>query len=318
MPEGTANADVAVASETLPDASGASAERFKIGAALFAVYVIWGSTYYAMHVALEFLPPFSMAGPRFLLAGSILFVVLLLRGAKIPAPREWLGSGFVGLLFLACGNGLVAVAQRSIDTGVAATIVATMPLWTAAIGRFFGDRPSKRELAGLLLGFAGVAVLQSGGNLTVRSMDGLVILLAPMAWALGSVLSRKIRLAPGAMNPAVQMLVGGVTMIGIALVLGERPHGPPTARTVGALLYLVVFGSLIGFSAFGYLLRATRPAVATSYAYVNPVVALAIGTVLAHERITAAKIVACALTILGVVVASAPRLGPVRGAPAKG
>lgn len=281
--------------------------RAGIVAALFALYVIWGSTYYAMHVAMTWLPPFLMAGPRFVLAGALLFVALRARGAPLPTGRQWVGAGVVGALLLVCGNGLVAIGQRSIDTGVAATVVATMPLWTAAIGAAWGERPSAREIVGLLVGFAGVAVLQSGGSLSVLSVDAAALLLAPLAWAFGSHLSRRIALPAGAMASAAQMIVGGALMIGVAVLRGERPSGPPTVVAVSALAYLVVFGSIVGFSAYGYLLRNTRPAVATSYAYVNPLVALAIGAALAGETLTGTKLFACCLTIAGVVIVSRGR-----------
>lgn len=285
-------------------------ERLRVAGALFAVYVIWGSTYYAMHVALGFLPPFLMAGPRFLVAGVLLLAMLRWRGAPLPTAKQWAAAGVVGVLLLACGNGFVAMAQRTVDSGVAATVVATMPLWVAGIGAVWGDKPTARELVGLAAGFGGVAVLQRGGNLAFHRLDSLVLLCAPITWAFGSHLSRRLPVPPGPMASAAQMIVGGVVMIVIAAVRGERPLGPPTFSSVAALLYLVFFGSIVAFSAYGYLLRKTRPAIATSYAYVNPLVALALGALLAGERFTGTKLVACLLTIAGVLIVSAPRARP--------
>lgn len=281
-------------------------ERARIAGALLAVYVVWGSTYYAMHVALGFLPPFLMAGARFVTAGTILLTTLRLRGAAMPTAKQWTAAGVVGVLLLVLGNGLVAVAQRSVDSGVAATVVATMPLWAAGIGSAWGDRPSVREVVGLLAGFAGVAVLHRGGSLALDRLDSIVLLFAPVAWAFGSQLSRRLPVPPGPMASAAQMIVGGGVMLLLAAARGERPVGPPTLASVGALLYLVCFGSIVAFSAYGYLLRTTRPSIATSYAYVNPLVALALGALLAGERFTATKVVACLLTIAGVLVVSAP------------
>jgi drug/metabolite transporter (DMT)-like permease len=278
-----------------------------VGLALFALYVIWGSTYFAMHVALGFLPPFLMAGPRFLAAGSILFVILRLRGESLPSARQWAASGLIGVLLLVCGNGFVAIAQRSIDSGVAATVVAAMPLWAAAIGGVWGDRPTLREVLGLLLGFAGVAVLKHGGSLSLWTPAGLLLMIAPISWAFGSLLGRRILSPAGAMSSAAQMIVAGSVMLTISLARGDRPVGPPTVSGIGAVVYLIVFGSLVGFSAYGYLLRATRPAIATSYAYVNPVIALILGAALGGEEFTAAKALACALTIVGVVIVTLPR-----------
>jgi drug/metabolite transporter (DMT)-like permease len=292
----------------LAPAEGAPAkERLLVGGALFVLYVVWGSTYYAMHVALSFLPPFLMAGPRFTLAGALLLLTLRVRGAALPTRKQWLSAGIVGVLLLVFGNGFVAIGQRSVDSGVAATVVATMPLWAAVMGALWGERPTAREVVGLLMGFAGVLVLHHGGSLSFYSLDAILLLLAPVAWAFGSLLSRRIPVPAGSMAPAAQMIVGGVVMIALAVVRGDRPVGPPTLASIGALLYLLFVGSLLAFTAYGYLLRTTRPAVATSYAYVNPVVALAIGAVLGGERFTGTKLIACLLTVAGVVIVTASR-----------
>lgn len=279
--------------------------------ALLSLYVIWGSTYYAMRVALETLPPFLMAAIRFSIAGSLLLVLLRLRGAPWPTRREWLAAGLVGTLLLVIGNGFIALGERSIDSGTAATVVATVPLWMAAIGWFWGERPKLPELLGLAFGFAGIVVL-NGGGLSLRGFDGLAILLAPIAWAVGSFWSRRLVMPAGLMSAACQMFLAGILMFLVALARGERLHGPPSTATAAALGYLIVFGSLIGFSAYGFVLRTTRPLLATSYAYVNPLVALAIGTVLGGESVSARKLGACFLTALGVLVVTLSRAGAVR------
>jgi drug/metabolite transporter (DMT)-like permease len=284
-----------------------SHERILIGGALLVLYFVWGSTYYAMHVAMRFLPPFLMAGPRFVLAGTLLLGGLRLRGAPLPTPKQWLSAAVVGVLLLVFGNGFVALGQQSVDSGVAATVVAAMPLWAAVLGALWGDRPTGREVLGLLLAFAGVVVLHRGGTLSFRDASGIFLILAPIAWAFGSLLSRRIPVPLGSSGSAAQMIAGGAVMIVLALVRGERPVGPPTTASVLALLYLVLFGSLLAFTAYGYLLRTTRPAIATSYAYVNPVVALGIGTLLGGEHFTASKAAACGLTVLGVVIVVATR-----------
>lgn len=279
-------------------------DKLLVIAALGAVYIVWGSTYFAMRVALTFLPPFLMAGPRFLVAGLLLGGVLRARGAAAPTRRQWLGASAVGVLLLVGGNGLVAIAQRTVDSGVAATVVATMPLWTAAIGAAWGDRPTRREVLGLIGGFAGVAALHRGGDLSFDHLDSIVLLLAPISWALGSLLSRRIELPSGLMATSAQMISGGVVMSTIALLREDRPVAAPSLSAIVALLYLVFIGSLVAFSAYGFLLRKTRPAIATSYAYVNPLVALALGSMLGGERFTLGKLIACVLTIAGVLVAS--------------
>lgn len=276
-------------------------------ASLGALYIVWGSTYWAMHVAMTYLPPFLMAGPRFVIAGSILLVALRARGAELPTGKQWAAAAVVGCLLLVLGNGLVAIGQRSVDSGVAATVVATVPLWATMMASVWGDRPTGREVLGLLAGFAGVAVLNHGGSLSFHSVDAIALLFAPISWAFGSVLSRRLPLPVGPMAGATQMITGGAVMIVIAIARQERPIGPPTVAAVGALAYLVCFGSIVAFSAYGYLLRTTRTAIATSYAYVNPLVALAIGSIFGGEAFTSQKVVACALTIAGVVIVSLPK-----------
>jgi drug/metabolite transporter (DMT)-like permease len=290
-----------------------SGGRALVIAALLSLYLIWGSTYYAMRVALETLPPFLMSAPRFLIAGSLLFVVLRLRGAALPSPREWLAAGAVGTLLLLMGNGFVVLAERSVDSGTAATVVSTMPLWMAGIGWLWGERPKARELVGLAFGFAGIAVLNGGGGISFHGVDGLALLLAPMAWAVGSLWSRRLPMPTGLMSTACQMIVAGLLMFLVAFARGERLHGPVSGASIAALGYLIVFGSLIAFSAYGFLLRATRPLIATSYAYVNPLVALAIGAALGGEQLSARKLSACTLTVIGVLVVTLSRHSTVPG-----
>jgi drug/metabolite transporter (DMT)-like permease len=177
-----------------------------------------------------------------------------------------------------------------------------MPMWMALASAFVGERPTRRELLGLLLGFAGVAILQGGGNLAAGGVAGLAIVGAPIAWALGSVISRRTAMPKGSMGAAAQMLVGGAAMAVIALIKGETLPAAVDARAVGAIAYLALAGSLLGFTAYGYLLRSTRPAVASSYAYVNPVVALFLGAIVVGEPLDAGRLVACAVIIAGVLV----------------
>ncbi|HET7539807.1 MAG TPA: drug/metabolite exporter YedA [Polyangiaceae bacterium] len=285
-----------------------SGGRARVTLALFSVYVIWGSTYYAMRVALATLPPFLMAAMRFSLAGLILFSVLRLRRVPSPKPREWLAAGAVGTLLLVMGNGLVVLAERSVDSGTAATVVGTMPLWMAGLGWFWGERPKAWELVGLAFGFAGIVVLNShNGDLSLRGVDGVAVCVAPIAWAVGSLWSRRLPMPSGPMNSACQMTLAGPLMFLVALARGEHLQGPVSSESLAALGYLIVFGSLIGFSAYGFLLRETRPLVATSYAYVNPLVALAIGAALGGEQLSPRKLSACALTAVGVLVVTLSR-----------
>ena len=269
--------------------------------ALLALYIIWGSTYLAMRIAMETLPPMLMAGPRFIIAGGLMFAFLRMRGAPMPTRAEWIASAKVGVLLLTFGNGAVAIAEQSVSSGVAAVIVASMPIWAAVFGYFFGAPPGRREWLGLALGFVGVVILNLGGDLKLDSR-GLICLVAPISWAFGSVWGKKLPLPKGGMATAAQMICGGVALLVIALITGERLEGPPSLRTILAMLYLAGFGSLVAFTAYTWLLRNTRPALATSYAYVNPIVALLLGRFFGKEPLGLSAVGAAAVSLLGVAL----------------
>jgi drug/metabolite transporter (DMT)-like permease len=308
--------------ETLRGGLRALRARWQVVVALAALYVIWGSTYLAMRVGLETLPPFLMAGGRFLTAGALLYGALRLGGTPAPAARQWGAAARTGVLLLVGGNGLIAIGQQWVSSGVAAVIVSTMPLWlalfasTAAYAARRAGRagegaalsaPSRGEWAGLLVGFGGAALLQVGGQVHGGRAGMLLVLLAPMCWALGSLWSRSLPLPPGPMATACQMLAGGCAMLALSPLMGERLAAMPSGRSLLAVAYLIVFGSILAFSAYGFLIRNTRPAIATSYAYVNPLVAIALGIWLGGEEASATTWVAAAIVIAGVVILSRAR-----------
>jgi drug/metabolite transporter (DMT)-like permease len=275
----------------------------RVYGALFAVYIIWGSSYLAMRIAIEGFPPLLMAAIRHSCAGLGLFIVLVARGAKLPTLAQWRGGALTGCLLLVGGNGGVALAERSIASSLAAIVVATMPLWTAVIGIAYQAKPTRREMVGLAIGFAGVVVLSGSEGLIGGDVVAFVALcISPISWAWGSVATRRVALAPGAMGSATQMLSGGTMLFAIGLAHGDHFAAVPPLRSVIAVAYLIVLGSLVGFIAYGYLLRTTRPAFATSYAYVNPIVAIALGVMFANEMFTPRAAVATALTLLGVAL----------------
>ncbi|WP_437752730.1 drug/metabolite exporter YedA [Sorangium sp. So ce1389] len=287
---------------------------------LVALYLVWGSTYLAVSVALETLPPFLLAGVRFVTAGALLYGVLRLRGVPRPTLRQWGAAAKVGVLLLVGGNGLVVVSQQWVSSGVAAVVVSTMPLWLALFttvraarggastdARAPAPEVSRGEWVGLLVGFAGAALLHLGGDLHAEHAGALLIVLAPVAWALGSLYSRTTPLPDGPMAVAAEMLSGGAVMLGISALAGEQLAAAPSSRSLLALAYLVVFGSIVGLSAYTFLLRNTRPAIATSYAYVNPIVAIALGIALGGERASAATWAAAAIIGAGVVIVSKSR-----------
>lgn len=269
---------------------------------LVAVYFIWGSTYLAMRVAVEGLPPFMMAAARFILTGTILLLFLRARGAPWPTKREWLYATPVGTLMFVLGNGTVAVAEQHISSGIAAVVCGTMPLCVAALGRFFGEKVTGRELIAMVLGFGGVAVLSTGGELRGDPVSAVLLFVAPLSWALGSLLARKWPLAKGLMSAATQMLTGGLVMSVVSLVVREKVPTNPPVESVLAWVYLATFGSLVAYSAYTYLLANTRPAVATSYSYVNPIIAVAMGVTMGGEKAGAEVIIAVGLIVAATVL----------------
>jgi len=282
-----------------PSARPAAALRTKIALSIVAVYVIWGSTYLGLRFALESFPPFLLGGIRYSLAGLLAYVLARRSGLRSPTAREWRASLLTGFLLFALGNGLVGVAEHWIDSGVASVVVATAPLWAVLFASLFGDRPSRTEMIGLALGLCGVVLLQRGDALG-GSMIGIVaIVVAPMAWSRGAVLGAHVSLPQGAMASASQMITGGAWMLAISFVRGEQMK-PLTASALIAFAYLVVFGSFVAFSAFQFLLRHTRPALANSGAFVNPIVALVLGALIAGEVLTIYHLFACMLTGLAV------------------
>ncbi|HLQ31031.1 MAG TPA: drug/metabolite exporter YedA [Ktedonobacteraceae bacterium] len=281
--------------------------RFLILLSLLALYFIWGATYLGMRIALLGFPPFLMAGVRFLIAGCILYPILRLRGTPAPSRAQWIGAAIIGTLLLAGGNAGVAFAEQWVATGLAAVGLAAIPLWTALFVGLWGRWPSRIEWSGLVLGFAGVMLLNLGNGVWANPLGAIALLLAPICWALGSAWSQHISLPPGLMSSAAQMLVGGVALVLMSLLLRERTPNLAIGQSLWAIGFLIVFGSLIAFSAYGYLLRHVRPALATSYAYVNPMVAVGLGVLLAGERLTPIEIVAILVILSGVVLVSMGR-----------
>jgi drug/metabolite transporter (DMT)-like permease len=278
--------------------------RARVALSLALLYVIWGSTYLSMRIALGAFPPLLMAGARHLTAGAAMYAWLRFRGAAPPTRRQWLGSGAVGLLLLGFGNAGVAVAEQWVASGLAAVVVASVPLWAAGFSALLGRWPARREAAGLAIGAAGVSLLNVG-QLSGESRGALVLLGASAAWALGSVLSRRLDQAAGLMASAAQMVVGGAALLGVALAHGDRPAF--AAGPVAAELYLIVFGSMVAYSAYGYLLRTVSSSLATSYAFVNPVVAVLLGVALGHEAIGWGAVGAMAVILAGVALVVLPR-----------
>ena len=271
--------------------------------ALLACYLVWGSTYLAIRFALSSFPPYFQMGSRFVVAGSLLMVWMRWRGAAWPGLTEWRNAAIVGSLMLAAAMGWLASAQLYIGSGLVATFIATVPMVVCAFGLASGKRPTRFEVAGMALGAVGVLLLVRGASFSASPVGIVLIIGSVIAWSLGSVLqTTRLPLAPGAMGFASEMLCGGVALMAISLFKGEAPNWPPQPLALAAWAYLVVFGSLIAFSAYLYLLANASPALATSYAFVNPVIALGLGVVLGGEVVSSGEWLACGVILLGVVL----------------
>jgi len=267
---------------------------------LAAVYLIWGSTYLAIRVALESYAPFQMAAIRFLIAGALLFGWLHWRGHAWPSARQWRNAAITGVLLLTLGNGLVCYAEQTVSSGLAAVAVASMPLFAALFAGMYGRWPDRRDALGLAIGFAGVVGLNFGGGLLASPLGALALIAAPIAWAFGSVWSRQQDMPVGMMNTAAQMLCGGLALAIIAGLAGEPLPRTPTLPATLALIYLTVAGSLVALSAYVWLLGNVRPALATSYAYVNPPIAVLLGVALLGEPIGGLEVLAMIVILIGV------------------
>ncbi|MFC3940713.1 drug/metabolite exporter YedA [Pseudomonas gingeri NCPPB 3146 = LMG 5327] len=276
--------------------------------AFFALYFIWGSTYLGIRIGVESWPPLMMGGIRFVIAGSLLYAYQRWRGVPAPTWRQWKAAGAIGVLLLSFGNGAVTLAEHTgVASGVAALTVATVPLFTLLCGYFWGARNTGLEWAGIVLGLIGIALLNMGSNLQSSPFGAVLLLLAAATWAFGSVWSKHLPLPPGGMASAAEMLVGGVVLLLASFVRGERMTQMPSTEGWLALLYLIVFGSIIAFNAYMYLLKHVRPAAATSYAYVNPAVAVLLGILFADEHIGWHECIAMGVIISAVVLIGLPQ-----------
>ncbi len=284
----------------------AAAPRGRLLLAFAAIYVVWGSTYLAIRFAIETIPPFFVAGSRHLVAGTLLYAWARGRGAAPPTRAEWLTAAGLGALMLLGGNGAVTWSEQRVPSGLAAVIVATVPLWMVLLE---GKRPTRRVVFGLGLGLAGIGLLVGPGEIAgvgrVDPLGALVLVGGSLSWAIGSLRGRKARLpASPQVSTAAQMLTGGGLLLVLGLATGEGPRlaaAAVSSRSLLSVAYLVVFGSLIGFSAYVWLMRVSTPARVATYAYVNPVVAVALGAAFGGEPLTARTLAASAIIVLAVV-----------------
>ena len=283
------------------------ASSLNVWLALGTVYVVWGSTYLAIAIAVETLPPFLYSGVRFTLAGLLLAAWLAFRRVDLRVTRKELGgAAAVGMLMLAGGNGLVSIAERTVPSGVAALIVASIPLWIVLYRMVAGERVRRDLIAGVLLGLVGVAILVVPGGLngTIDPFGALLLFGATLSWALGTFLSPRLSTPRNALvSTAYQMLAGGVVLIIASLPKGELAQFDPStfsARSLLAFAYLVVFGSLVAYTAYTWLLQNTTVSLVSTYAFVNPVVAVFLGALILGEAITPTIVIGAAVIVVAV------------------
>jgi drug/metabolite transporter (DMT)-like permease len=289
--------------------------KTRVLGALLSVYVVWGSTYLAIRYAVESIPPFLMSGVRFVIAGGILYVWARRRGSPAPSRSAWKAAVVTGVLMLFAGNGAVVWAEQLVPSSLVALIVAIVPLWMVLLDWFLpgGKRPTLAVSSGLILGLVGLALLigpdalrGAGSGPSPTLIATFVPVAGSLFWAIGSIYSgRAARPASASLATGIQMLAGGAAFLLVALLTGEPARFHLSQVSTGAVLgflYLLTFGSLVGFTAYIYLLGATTPAIAATYAYVNPVVAVLLGWAVAGETLTARTLTAAAVILGGVAM----------------
>lgn len=286
--------------------------KIKVWTALVAIYIVWGSTYLAIRFAVGTIPPFLMAGTRFLVAGMILYVWRRLAGDPNPTLRQWRSAIIVGLLLLLGGNGLVSWAEQHVASGVAALMVASVPLWMALIDtlRPKGIKPDWKIVLGLLVGFGGLALLvtsskNDGASEGLNPLGIGALLLASLLWSIGSVYSSDADVPESSLlSTGIEMFGGAAGLFLVATLTGEWQSlklSAITGSSLFGLVYLITFGSLVGFVSYSWLLRNAPLSLVSTYAYVNPVVAIFVGAWLGNELING-RIIIAALVIIGSVV----------------
>jgi drug/metabolite transporter (DMT)-like permease len=287
--------------------------RTKLILNLLSVYTLWGSTYLFIHFMTENMPPLYMAGCRLLTAGLILYLYARLTGHARPSRQEWLSAGLIGVLLLSIANGGMTVALQYVPTGIAALLAGMLPLFIVMLNwlTFSKVKPTRLALAGLAIGLVGIALLvKPGGYGSTSTESGIgiaIIMIGNLSWATGTLLSGRMKLPAQIISSAVQMLVGGGVLLMVSMLLEPVSLfsiSYASTKAIGALVYLIIFGSLIGFSSFAWLARNAPPQLLSTYAYVNPVVAVLLGWAFAGEALSSQSLVSALIIIAGVILIS--------------
>lgn len=287
--------------------------KTKLWIALLALYIVWGSTYLAIRFAVETIPPFMHASIRFLISGAILYFWRLAAGDEKPTLSNWKSTAIIGTLLLLGGNGLVALAEKTVPSGIAALMISTSPFWLVLFEslRARGTKPTWLSILGLVIGFGGVFLLIGPSEITgsdqkFDTLGTILLLIAPILWSLGSIYARGADMPKSTlMSTGMQMLAGSVSLFIVSMMTGELrgfSFTQVSMRSWEGLVYLITFGSLVGFVAYGWLLHNAPVSLFSTYAYVNPVVAVFLGWLLADEVLNARIAVASAIIIGSVIL----------------
>lgn len=286
--------------------------KTKLWTALLALYIVWGSTYLAIRFAVETIPPFMHASIRFLISGLILFLWRRAAGDTMPTTSNWKSTAIVGTLLLLGGNGLVALAEKNIPSGIAALVISTSPFWLVLFEslRAGGNKPNWQSILGLVIGFSGVFLLIGPAEITgsgqhFNTASVIMLLIAPFLWSMGSIYARGADMPKSTLlSTGMQMLAGSVSLFVVSVLTGELngfSFGDVSMRSWWGLIYLITFGSLVGFVSYGWLLHNAPVSLTSTYAYVNPVVAVFLGWLLANEDLNARIGIASAIIIGSVI-----------------
>lgn len=285
--------------------------KLKLTIAFLAVYTIWGSTYLAIRFVVDTIPPFFMAGTRFIIAGLALFTLIQFRGAQRPTRMQWRDAFVVGGFLLLGGNGAVAWAEQWIPSGLTSLLLATMPLWLVLLNSIhYRKNPGLGISFGILLGFAGVALLvgsmENFGDNNMVIPGTITLIFAALSWASGSLYSRSTKTSTSQLqSAALQMITGGLLLFITSLITGEYTNvilSQISLHSFLSWLYLIIFGSLVAFSSYIWLLKQTSPALVSTHAYINPIVAMILGSTLADEVLTTRNILAAIIIIISVAI----------------
>jgi drug/metabolite transporter (DMT)-like permease len=269
--------------------------------AIILLYTTWSSTYLAIRIAVQTINPMIMIGFRFVFAGGLMYVLALCTGGKNPPFKQWAGGFAVGILLFLGANVLLGYAEQTVSSGLSAVSVSSGALWICLFSGMFGKWPNKTEWAGIVIGLIGIVVLNLGYEIKANINGMLMLIASSMIWGLGTVLSKKLPLPSGFMGSAVEMLGGGICTLIMAAATGQNFNVHPSPASLTAFIYLIVVGSMIGFSAFMYVFHNARPALASSYAYVTPIGAIALGIIALHEKINRVEVIALVFVVVGVL-----------------